>query len=235
MDEKGLRVSFNIWISTPRNCPIFPVSAILRNSQGEKFEFAPLLADTQHFSARRSTRCAAAVHSAARGRSGAPCSGVHGRRTDSRLVSSVTVAALVCARKTAKSCASSTYVWRSTRRAAAAHSAARGRSGAPCSGVHGRHTERRLVSSVTVAALVCTRKTAKSSASSTYVSTGHRHVYPNPDRYPLMTRPPALVHIIAHPLPCSAPSNSAAMARCRWLCHVSSRFRPIMASQASTV
>ena len=175
------------------------------------------------------------MHSAARGRSGAPCSGVHGRRTDSRLVSSVTVAALVCARKTAKSCASSTYVWRSTRRAAAAHSAARGRSGAPCSGVHGRHTERRLVSSVTVAALVCTRKTAKSSASSTYVSTGHRHVYPNPDRYPLMTRPPALVHIIAHPLPCSAPSNSAAMARCRWLCHVSSRFRPIMASQASTV
>jgi uncharacterized low-complexity protein len=119
----------------------------------------------------RSTRRAAAAHSAARGRSGAPCSGVHGRRTERRLVSSVTVAALVCARKTAKSSASSTYVWRSTRRAAAAHSAARGRSGAPCSGVHGRRTERRLVSSVTVAALVCARKTAKSSASSTYVST----------------------------------------------------------------
>jgi hypothetical protein len=149
----------------------FWVSAILRNSQGEKFEFAPLLADTQHFSARRSTRCAAAVNSAARGRSGAPCSGVHGRRTERRLVSSVTVAALVCARKTAKSSASSTYVWRSTRRAEAAHSATRGRSGAPCSGVHGRRTERRLVSSVTVAALVCARKTAKSSASSTYVST----------------------------------------------------------------
>ena len=53
----------------------------------------------------------------------------------------------------------------------AEHRAARDRSGAPCSCLHGRRTERRLVSSVAVAVLVCSRKTAKSSASSTYAST----------------------------------------------------------------
>ena len=51
----------------------------------------------------------------------------------------------------------------------------------------------------------------------------HRHVYPNPDHYPLMTRRPALVQIMAHPLAYSAPSNSAAMARCR---RFMSRFEP---------
>ena len=57
------------------------------------------------------------------------------------------------------------------RRAVAEHRAARDRSGATCSCLSGRRTERTLVSSVAVAALVCARKTAKSSASSTYAST----------------------------------------------------------------
>ena len=69
-----------------------------------KFEFAPKVTCTQ-----RGTRRAAAVHSEARNRSGAPCSSLHGRRTEGRLVSLVAVAALVCARKTAKSSASRMY------------------------------------------------------------------------------------------------------------------------------
>jgi hypothetical protein len=70
-----------------------------RKQKGQKrlgFARFPIPSLTR-FSVARSTRRAAATHSAARGRSGAPCSGLHGRRTERRLVSSVPVAALVCA------------------------------------------------------------------------------------------------------------------------------------------
>ena len=77
---------------------------------------------------------------------------------------------------------------RSTRRAAATHSAARGRSGAPCSGLHGRRTERRLVSSVPVAALVCAQTRDGQIVRIEHVCIDRRRrVYSNDAHYRFMT------------------------------------------------
>ena len=79
-------------------------------------------------------------------------------------------------------------VARSTRRAAATHSAARGRSGAPCSGLHGRRTERRLVSSVPVAALVCAQTRDGQIVRIEHVCIDRRRrVYSNDAHYRFMT------------------------------------------------